>query len=933
MPGKLLVFLGWAGLLTSLSLAGTGFGSTEEVEGGIGQLTADGAWCWFADPRAIYYSGRHRALYAGWVNAEGFVQIASYHEDDGRLTTSTLRHLQRDDHANPALLVRPDGRIMVFYSAHNGATMYYRESRNPEDISAWREERTMASNVAGRRGYTYPNPLQLRDENNRIYLFWRGGTWLPTFSTSEDGLNWSPARVLIEVPGQRPYIKFAGNGIDSIHFAFTDGHPRNVANNIYYARYRKGALYRADGTKIAGLEELPLVPQQADKVYDASRAGKAWIWDIALDQQERAVIVYATFPDDADHRYRYARWSGSGWTDHEITPAGRPIDGPREPHYSGGIVLNHADPSIVYLSREIDGIHEVEKWRTPDEGKTWISQPITTRSRQKNVRPVVPRGHRSGEVEVLWMQGEYPFYTEYQTALKLYPQPAALKAWSQAEANARQAQKALQFCWRYSQGWLQFIDPVTGLLPRNLKSDYYWNAKDSAADNYPFLVLTSFFTDESLFRGRMLDILKTEQRLCNRIGHLPDDWDFQRQSFRTPEPNLDDLIFGASEYIKDGLLPLTEWLGASPWSERLIQLLDDILGHARIRTEVGPLASTSHEVAGEMMQALSRMYWMTGNQRYKETVYRLASYFLDHHLPTQEPHLRLDDHGCEVIGGLSEAYFIAAQENSELHARWRAPMHAMLDRILEVGRDAQGLLFSVVNPVSGEILNEDRTDNWGYNYMAFGLVAELDGVERYHEALRHVLTNLPHSKDYPWEGDRADGIADSLEGALTLLNRYPILQAADWAEHMAERLFAKQRDTGIIEGWHGDGNAARTALMYALWKSQGAYVSPWRSDVRTGAFAAPDGSFHFVVQADWPWQGTLHFDIPRHREYLKLPRDYPRLNQFPEWFTVNEQDEYECNSAVVSGRMLREGLSVRVTPEQPFHLKLTRRRSTQEPGP
>lgn len=216
----------------------------------------------------------------------------------------------------------------------------------------------------------------------------------------------------------------------------------------------------------------------------------------------------------------------------------------------------------------------------------------------------------------------------------------------------------------------------------------------------------------------MLDILKTEQRLCNRIDRLPDDWDFETQRFRTPEPNLDNLIFGASEYVKDGLLPLTEWLGASPWSERLLQLLDDILGHARIRTEVGLLPSTSHEVAGEMMQA------------------------------------------------------IAAQEDSELHAKWRAPMYALLNRILEVGRDPQGLFFSVVNPASGEILNNDRTDNWGYNYMAFGLVAELDGVERYHEALRHVLTNLPQSEDYPWEGDSADGIADSLEGALTLLNRY-----------------------------------------------------------------------------------------------------------------------------------------------------------------
>ena len=31
-------------------------------------LTLNGAWCWFSDPRAVYYEGLHNRTYAGWVD-------------------------------------------------------------------------------------------------------------------------------------------------------------------------------------------------------------------------------------------------------------------------------------------------------------------------------------------------------------------------------------------------------------------------------------------------------------------------------------------------------------------------------------------------------------------------------------------------------------------------------------------------------------------------------------------------------------------------------------------------------------------------------------------------------------------------------------------------------------------------------------------------
>jgi hypothetical protein len=39
----------------------------------------------------------------------------------------------------------------------------------------------------------------------------------------------------------------------------------------------------------------------------------------------------------------------------------------------------------------------------------------------------------------------------------------------------------------------------------------------------------------------------------------------------------------------------------------------------------------------------------------------------------------------------------------------------------------------------------------------------------------------------------------------------------------------------FVEGGHGDGNFARTTIMYCLWKTQGVTIQPWRDDVILGA--------------------------------------------------------------------------------------------------
>ena len=381
----------------------------------------DGAWSWFGDPRAVTHNGR---TYVGWVDLEGDIKVSSYDHANGERVTAVLAaRLNRDDHANPSIHVRPDGRLVIFYSRHVGPAMHYRVSSQPGNIRSWEPPQTLPFNVPGIRGYTYPNPIRLADEG-RTYLFWRGGNYNPTYSIQNDGSDtWSAARNLMVKPNERPYTKYAESGGDTIHVAYTNAHPNEFPSvNVYYARIRAGQIERAGGQPIGSLAGAPIAPEAGDVIFD--RPEPSWVHDVAADASGNPVIVFASFPSPSDHRYHYARWTGAAWQVNEITAAGgsfreelRPAD-----YYSGGLTLDHEDPSRVYLSRQAGAGWQVETWTTQNGGASWTQQAVSTPPGEKNVRPVSPRGMTAfgGDLNVIWMRGAYPNYVDYRTSIAAF---------------------------------------------------------------------------------------------------------------------------------------------------------------------------------------------------------------------------------------------------------------------------------------------------------------------------------------------------------------------------------------------------------------------------------------------------------------------------------------------------------------------------------
>ncbi len=402
-------------------------------------FTFNGAWCWFSDPRAVYYEGNHKRTYSGWIDNFGDVHVGYYDHDNQQIESRTIfNDLEVDDHDNPSILLDEEGHLLVFFNSHGGPEgLYFIRSKKPEDIAVWSEGRLLKLNDRsqlehGNESYTYTNPVKLAEEGGRIFLFWRGMDGKPTYSTSENnGQTWSEGKLLClperTYSFRRPYVKVASDGKGKIHIALTDGHPNKEAeNSIYYMYYQKGAFFRANGEKIREEGTAPHKPREMDVVYDATLTKeKAWIWDVAADGEGNPVLVYTRFPDDQNHLYAYARWDRAGWINHNLINSGswfpHTLEGETEtePNYSGGIVLDHDDPTVVYMSVKRDSVFEIERWDTENGGKSWSVQAVTKASSKDNIRPFAVRGAREGNpLQLVWMQNTQYLHFAYPSLLK-----------------------------------------------------------------------------------------------------------------------------------------------------------------------------------------------------------------------------------------------------------------------------------------------------------------------------------------------------------------------------------------------------------------------------------------------------------------------------------------------------------------------------------
>jgi hypothetical protein len=503
------------------------------------------------------------------------------------------------------------------------------------------------------------------------------------------------------------------------------------------------------------------------------------------------------------------------------------------------------------------------------------------------------------------------------------------QAFRLAAENGVRTEEVFRQTRRMMNAWLAYADERTLLLPdfipgykRGNRPLGVYTPHNSGADNYPYLLATAFFTDRALYEGRMRDMLRNEIRFTSAPDGVPGNLDLKEGKLGPPS------LFGAAEYAKDGLLAITELLGRTPWFYRMADMTAALMARASVPTAFGPLPDAGAELNGDVLQTLVRLAAMTGDRRFLEWAQRLGDAYVlevlpaNHGVPGYEwdftkhtgpDRMRLRDHGNEIVVGLALLHALESDRQGEREASYREPLGRMLDRIL-ASANPDGMLYNEFRPSDLAPLDQRLSDNWGYVYGAVYTYYMVTGQTRYRDAVRRVLKNLPKYRGYDWENGSHDGYADAIESALYLYAREPVPEAADWIESEVRTLLAFQQPDGTIERWYGDGNWARTLLLYAMWKTQGTYLDGWREGVKLGAVR--DGE-RLLVSLDAPvdWKGRLRFDYARHRRTLNFGRNYVRLNEWPEWFTVDENTVYRLTDGqgretLRLGSELKEGIEV-----------------------
>ena len=528
----------------------------------------------------------------------------------------------------------------------------------------------------------------------------------------------------------------------------------------------------------------------------------------------------------------------------------------------------------------------------------------------------------SGDHAAVW--ADLPGFEMNEDVRRLWEPSPGKPDWDRAARSARYAGIALGKVQRWlHECCLPLRDERSGLFR---PTGPEWNYRDTAADCYPFYIWAAFYTDVEVLDTVLVEVLEAEQRLCNHVDRLPVRYDMDRGEKVVTD--FDTMIFGASEYAKDGLVPIVEITGKdAPWFARMRGIVDDIFKHARYDTDYGQIPSRNVEVNGELLQILPRLYCMTGEQKYLDWAHRLADYYL---LPGGFVPKRLSDHGCEILGGLGLLFAVDRKACPEKCEAYRPHLEHLFDEILRRGTNSDGVIIGALEDTPGPHDNVTIRDGWGYDLVGFLDYDMALGTTRYREAIQRPMTHLlkPRYFEFNWDHGSRDNVADSVEGGLYLLYRFPTPETFLWADREIATLLVDHTDPERLWGVHKlEANTVRTVLIHTMLHTRNTIARPWQQGLELGAAPCGKGICVFI-RSDEPYEGRLQFDVPRYRITMGFEQDWPRMNAVPEWFTVEPDAAHEYrvedvdtgSVRSVTGKALSEGLPIRLDAGKPVRL-------------
>lgn len=397
----------------------------------------DGGWCWYQDPRVTI--SNNKLIIAGLSGQSGDVRLGVFDLKKERLDSVLVldKSIGADDHNVPALYKRPDKSILAVWAKHAKEKKHYSSISEPNNYLKWSVVKTFEHEYTATMGVTYMNLYYIKNQK-KLYNFFRDGlNFNPSFITSTNfGETWENRTHFIsnDVQGfQRPYPRYLQVDENTIGISYTDAHPRNYGNNLYYAEFSNNNFYKADGTLIKSLKEGPLFSSSAEKLYtgsnteeksptDESVPNSAWTCAMTKDKNNNPIIGYTLYLNDKDHRFKITSWDGQKWNDREIAYAGKCLY-KVESSYTGLLAFDPEDATNIYISTDVNpstgedlgGKHEIYFAKIgPNDTILNIKwKALTSNSPHRNIRPIVVSDE--GYKVLLWLYGPWHSYTNYDS--------------------------------------------------------------------------------------------------------------------------------------------------------------------------------------------------------------------------------------------------------------------------------------------------------------------------------------------------------------------------------------------------------------------------------------------------------------------------------------------------------------------------------------
>ncbi len=209
-------------------------------------------------------------------------------------------------------------------------------------------------------------------------------------------------------------------------------------------------------------------------------------------------------------------------------------------------------------------------------------------------------------------------------------------SWRAARANGAVVDEIFARTRKMVHAWLTTADPKTLLLPDRIQGSLFgkWDGTllytphNSGADNYPYLIITSYLTEPELYYGRMAEMLRSEVRYTDVAGgKIPGNLRLDTHELGPPS------FFGAGEYCKDGMVAVTELLGRTRWYYRMVDMTEDFMNRAPVKTRWGNLPDNGAELNGDVLQTLGRLIPMTGDRRFLHWAEQIGDAYIQEILP------------------------------------------------------------------------------------------------------------------------------------------------------------------------------------------------------------------------------------------------------------------------------------------------------------